>query len=136
VVDFLNGQKVGRDTLNSAQVLEYIYTPVTGDEPMQDLSKIKDWLSKPENMSRFTQAMADGYEISELTQKYYTASTWRHTPMVLVFDSSVGEYSSLEENISVTNFLQTEFKQSELPDTILNSPWWIPESEYKETVTN
>lgn len=134
VVEYLDSKKDNHGKVDSNQVMQELFTP-SGEIMSEYEADTRTWIKKPENMVKLTQAMVEGYELAEIKERYFTKSKWRYTPQVLIYDSDSDEYHTQDYNF-VSSMFQSEFAKSELPDYILNSPWWVPESEYKEIVTN
>lgn len=130
VVEYLDSKKDDSGKVDSNQVMQELFTS-SGETMLEYEADTHTWIKKPENMVKLTQAMVEGYKLAETKQRYFTKSKWRHTPQVLIYDSYSGEYYTQDFNF-VSSMFQSEFAKSELPDYILNSPWWVPESEYKE----
>lgn len=130
VVEYLDSKKDDNGKVDSNKVMQELFTP--SDKKMSKYeADTYTWIKKPENMVKLTQAMVEGYELAEIKERYFTKSKWRYTPQVLIYDSDSDEYHTQDYNY-VSSMFQSEFAKSELPDYILNSPWWIPESEYKK----
>jgi len=130
VVEYLNSSKNDDGKVDSNKVMQELFTP-SGETMSEYEADTRTWIKKPENMAKLTQAMVEGYKLAETKERYFTKSKWRHTPQVLIYDSDSDEYSTQDFNY-ISSMFQSEFAKSELPDYILNSPWWVPESEYKE----
>jgi len=130
VVEYLNSSKNDDGKVDSNKVMQELFTP--SDKTMSEYeADTRTWIKKTENMAKLTQAMVEGYKLAETKERYFAKSKWRHTPQVLIYDSDSDEYSTQDFNY-ISSMFQSEFAKSELPDYILNSPWWVPEPEYKE----
>jgi len=130
VVEYLDSKKDDNDKVDSNEVMQELFTP--SDKKMSKYeADTRTWIKKPENIAKLTQAMVEGYKLTEIKERYFAKSKWRYTPQVLIYDSDSDEYYTQDFNFISPTF-QSEFAKSELPDYILNSPWWVPESEYKE----
>lgn len=130
VVEYLDSKKDDNGKVDSNQVMQELFT-LSGETMSEYEANTRTWIKKPENMVKLTQAMVEGYKLTEIRERYFAKSKWRYTPQVLIYDSDSGEYYTQDFNFISPTF-QSEFAESELPDYILNSPWWVPESEYKE----
>jgi len=130
VVEYLDSKKDDNDKVDSNEVMQELFTP--SDKKMSKYeADTRTWIKKPENIAKLTRAMVEGYKLTEIKERYFAKSKWRYTPQVLIYDSDSDEYYTQDFNF-VSSMFQSEFAKSELPEYILNSPWWIPESEYEK----
>jgi len=130
VVEYLDSKKDNHGKVDSNEVMQELFAP-SGETVSEYEADTRTWIKKPENMVKLTQAMVEGYKLAETKERYFAKSKWRHTPQVLIYDSNSDEYYTQDFNY-ISSMFQSEFSKSKLPEYILNSPWWIPESEYKE----
>lgn len=109
------------------EIVTDIATPPEGALSKDD-SDLRDWLKDTNNLIRFTRAFDEGFEVDEPLYQIYASSTMRGARQILVKDkrSTLIEYYTIDE-YNINDYFQHQFKLSELPNTILDSPWFLPE---------
>jgi len=110
-----------------SEIVMDIMTPQEGAIPKDD-SDLRDWLKDANNLVRFTRAFDEGFEADEPLYQLYATSTMRGVRQILVRDerSELIEYYTIDE-YNINDYFQYQFKLSELPNTILDSPWFLRE---------
>lgn len=110
-----------------SEIITDIMTPSSDAEPKDD-ADLRDWLKDANNLIRFTRAFDEGFEADEPLYQLYATSTMRGVRQILVRDgrSELVEYYTIDE-YNVNDYFKYQFKLSELPNTILDSPWFLRE---------